>query len=144
MYFEKSCSIARQFWTENNKIKSCGVWTDPTHQGRVTASLFGCFLSLVSTCMYVLRLLNSKPRIGMTREALATIFLGQNPASSEYTGKAYREKQTLTIEFKLVRLGATFNLATICIFQINLDDVVPVLPYSPQTSLLHDCSNDGT
>lgn len=102
------------------------------------------FLSLVSTCMYVLRLLNSKPRIGVTREALVTIFLGQNPVSSEYTEKAYREKQTLTIEFKLVRLGAAFNLATICIFQINLDDVVPVLPYSPQTSLLHDCGNDST
>ena len=51
---------------------------------------------------------------------------------------------TLLVEIELVCLGRTLDLTSICVLQIALDDVVPVLPHSPQTRFLHygrdDCS----
>src|ERR1700712_773138 len=50
----------------------------------------------------------------------------------------------LPVEVELVRLTSSLDLASISLFQIRLNDIISVLPYSPQTSFLHDCRNDRT
>ena len=39
--------------------------------------------------------------------------------------------KSLLVEIKLEIAGFPFNLAGVCVFKIGLDDVVPVLSYSP-------------
>ena len=51
--------------------------------------------------------------------------------------------QGLLVELKLIRLTRSFDLARICILQILLNDIIPVLPHRPQTRLLHDRLDDG-
>jgi len=53
------------------------------------------------------------------------------------------EANALLVKVKLVRLGCPLDLTGVCLLQITLDDVVPVLAHRSQPSLLHDGRNDG-
>jgi len=67
-----------------------------------------------------------------------------NPISILKIQNTSTDATDLTIEFKLIRLIATLDLATVRVFQIGLNNIVPILPHCSQPSLLHDCSDDGS
>lgn len=50
----------------------------------------------------------------------------------------------LLVEVEFILLAPSLDLAGVRILQILLNDVVPVLPNSPQSRLLHDCTNHCT
>jgi hypothetical protein len=51
---------------------------------------------------------------------------------------------TLFVEIELVIVSRALDLCGISILQVNLDDVISVLPHGSQAGLLHDRGNDGT
>ena len=52
-------------------------------------------------------------------------------------------RSLLLVEIELLFLLCSLHLTTIRILQIALNNVVPILPYSPQTRLLHDRRDDS-
>ena len=55
----------------------------------------------------------------------------------------YRSDMFLSIDLLFSFLCA-LHLARICVLQICLYNIIPILPYSSQSSFLHDCSNDSS
>ena len=52
--------------------------------------------------------------------------------------------KTLLVKIKFEVASFSFDLTGIGIFEVGLDDVVPVLPYGPQACFLHNSCNDSS
>ena len=83
--------------------------------------------------------LSGNPALIARSRTCAYIMLARNEAKPSLPSGHH-----LLIEVEFIRLLRSLNLTRICVLQVTLDDVVPVLPHGAQTRLLHDRRNNGT
>jgi len=60
------------------------------------------------------------------------------------SSQTHHNPKTLLVEIELIGLLCSLDLTGVSVLKIGLNNVVSVLPYCSQTSLLHNCCNNSS
>jgi hypothetical protein len=84
-----------------------------------------------------------KKRRTIMLQVLLIVVTQSEQLSTSNRAHANFSSTDLPIKVKLISLTCTLDLTGISLLQISLNDIITILPDSPETRFLHNCCNNS-